>query len=694
MLTMSGTLAAAGRKGDVKPYVTAKIADHGIENPHLEWSQLYEGSEGDQYNDAVIAADGSIVRCRSAGGALNVQRVTDPTVASQWTTWTTLESSGLSTQCQLALVAGAGTEVRIFWLDSADERTIKWRRSTNYGATWGSAAVVLTETAGRTIKALAGDGYTQAGSIDDRLFYTWGPGGTGPDKQLAMTKWNGSSWDAPTYDGELRYPIKGIAVGNFGSGPVAEVLIADGSASGGRRIALKEHDPATGWGSSAALLETAAGSNYDYELPRIVVKRTGLVRHWLGWVERYTATPTRDTFWTCFTPVRWWVTEPVAWKNNRRFGTRLLRSSSHWYVIGSDHAYRAPVFDGAGNQTVQVTTADDLNGFICEQPGPMRPGRLVVALDNSSGKFSRAGTAGAYRSLREGSQVALGLGYRTSAGYETVYNGAWFIDKVVFIRDRRAGVDVCELHCIDPWTYLDRFVVRRPIQLSNISVSQIAQRLWWRVSGYIPASEPAHTNMATALANFALRPGESYLSALLRLCEMAGLVLRWRGNGIVSGAGWDSVVPSLVAYGTGTSVEAYGTASGYALKGASQFWNGGREFGSIEVYGSGVSKADHPWSYISEVWRDTPKKVADLNMDSQTKVDNRATYEMDWIERSGKGGMFESNLDPGLELGDVVAVTDSNANLSGALRVVVGLRSWLDTHRGEYRQRITVAEAI
>ena len=65
---MSETLAEAGRKADSKPYVCCKFADHGVESPHLSWTQLYSGTEGDQFNDAVIASDGSINRIRASGG--------------------------------------------------------------------------------------------------------------------------------------------------------------------------------------------------------------------------------------------------------------------------------------------------------------------------------------------------------------------------------------------------------------------------------------------------------------------------------------------------------------------------------------------------------------------------------------------------------------------------------------------------
>ena len=84
-------------------------------------------------------------------------------------------------------------------------------------------------------------------------------------------------------------------------------------------------------------------------------------------------------------------------------------------------------------------------------------------------------------------------------------------------------------------------------------------------------------------------------------------------------------------------------------------------------------------------------KVVDLSLDSQADVDTRATYEASWLEGSGDGGWLEANLNPGLEIGDIIDVTDSNAGLAGAARVVTSVRSIYDSERGKYRQLLGLA---
>ena len=696
---MSETLAEAGRKADSKPYVCCKFADHGVESPHLSWTRLYSGTEGDQFNDAVIASDGSINRIRASGGRLYHCRVTSPATASQWSSWTTLVNQLVSTLCQPAICAGPedGDEVRVFWVDLLDDRTIKWIRSTDQGATWGPVATVLTEGNVR-ITGLAADGYRASG-MDNRLFYAVDPGGrTNRNKQLAMTEWDGSSWSTPSYDDESRYRINGISVAKD-SDDTASIWVCDGSP---RRISLQDHHTTTGWGGGGVLIESGEGSNYDYELPRAASKFvTGNRRHFIGWVERYKGAPTRDKFWTAFTARRWTPTELVQWQEDRRYGARLLADTSYWYIVGSDYAYRAPVFTGTGNEVYAATSDDDLVAMELDLPGINRPGRLLVRLDNSRGKFASTGS-GALQAIKPTSQVELRLGYRTPAGEESVQQGAWFIDRLVFRTDR--GRHLLEVHCIDPWTYLNRLVVRRPITYAAQTANFICRELWLRVCG-AGSSGDVHANMDPVVPNYLLRPGQNYLEALRRLNHNFGLVLRWRGDGVESGVGPDSVVPDQVPYGSGVSDQAYlsadkhapdsdratgGPDAGYAILWG-EFWSSEVRRQSVEVYGDGYTSITRDWAGTSKFWRDNVAKVVDLSLNSQSDVDSRAAYETSWLKGSGEGGRLESNLNPGLEIGDVIDITDSNAGLSGAARVVVSIRSIYDSERGQYRQFLGLA---
>lgn len=691
---MTGTLAAAGRNADSKPYICCKFADHGIEAPHLSWTRLYSGTEGDQFNDAVIASDGSINRIRTSGGRLYHCRVTAPEEASQWSSWTTLVNQLVSTICQPAICSGpeAGDEVRIFWVDLLNDRTIKWIRSTDQGATWGTVATVLTESNVR-ITGLAADGH-KTGGMDNRLFYAVDPGGsTSRNKRLAVTEWDGSSWSTPSYDDETRYKINGICVAKD-SADTASIWVCDGSP---RRISLQDHHVTTGWGGGGVLIESGEGSDYDYELPRAASTFvTGNRRHFIGWVERYKGSPTRDKFWTAFTARRWTPTELVQWQEDRRYGTRLLADKSYWYIVGSDYAYRAPVFTGKGDEVYAATNNDDLISIDLDLPGINRPGRLEVKLDNSRGQFASPGS-GALQAIKPTSQVELRLGYRTSAGEESVQQGAWFVDRLVFRTDR--GRHLLEVHCIDPWTYLNRFVVRRPITYKAQTANFICRELWLRVCG-AGSSGDVHANMNPVVPNYLLRPGQNYLEALRRLNHDFGLVLRWRGDGVDSGVGPDSVVPNQVPYGSGVSEQAYlsadkteASATGYAIL-AGQFWSLEQRKQSVEVYGDGYASITRDWASTSKFWRDNVAKVVDLSLDSQADVDTRASYETSWLKGSGEGGWLEANLNPGIEIGDIVAVTYSNSGLAGAARVVTSIRSIYDSDRGLYRQVLGLAGGI
>src|SRR5258708_4481075 len=87
-----------------------------IEDRVLHYAPYQSPGSVDAWNDACLASDHSLVRVQVTRGGFGftsnfqVQRVTDPTQAAQWSTWTTLPgSSGLIFQdgsCALSNSAG------------------------------------------------------------------------------------------------------------------------------------------------------------------------------------------------------------------------------------------------------------------------------------------------------------------------------------------------------------------------------------------------------------------------------------------------------------------------------------------------------------------------------------------------------------------------------------------------------------
>jgi hypothetical protein len=152
MKSLTATLLAEQKKPRATPYVGVLVEDRLGADTRLTWSELYSGSEGDAPHAIAIAGDDSLVRWRASGGQVYRQRVTDPTVGSQWSAWSATGWACSSTG-QLALCAH-GSYVWAFYLSPAAD-VLYCRESSDYGATFGSAVVVYTAPSGLTMESVA-----------------------------------------------------------------------------------------------------------------------------------------------------------------------------------------------------------------------------------------------------------------------------------------------------------------------------------------------------------------------------------------------------------------------------------------------------------------------------------------------------------------------------------------------------------
>lgn len=687
MQVVTSTLAKASRTPHAQPYIAIKFADHGIEAPHFDWTELYAGSESDEWNDTVIASDGSIntVRIQSNGNVMH-RRVTNVGTASQWSTWSRVASLG-ATHIQPAIVAGpeAADEVRIFFIDLLDDRTIKWVRSTDQGATWGSASTAISaNTIGAvTVTGLAGDGY-KTGGMDNRIFWSARSGSsTTKTAFIWVSTWSGSSWSQPSRDPEFRYNVNSIAVHNI-SPSRASVYICDGEPA--RRVSLRDHDTSTGWGGGAVIIRAGEGSNYDYHNPTVTSvppSGSGRRRYFIGWTQQFTGTPARTEFWTTYTGTRWIATELVEWQHNSRRGSKIVADSNHWYIVSPARAHRSTIFDGDGDETLSDSTEKNLIA-IASKVAIHQAGQLRLTLLNDKDQYTNPGT-GRLQSVKPSSQVQLTLGYKTSIGVEALTQSPWFVERID--HHTTAGLPTVVIDCIDPWTYLERFPVRRPITHEEQTAAFLCRQIWTRVCG--ADNSFIHARMSRVVNDYVLRPGQDYARALIDLNDQYGLITFWRGNPSVD-VGPDSVRPRQIATFLTQPVFDYAPAtdrtdSQHPIH-DSRLTSGERAYQSTEVYGTGFIAIRRPYSATSKFWRDNTRKITDISLESQDDVDRAGDYSQALAERTEHGGWIESQINPAIELGDSIAVTQPSAGLDAATRMVNSLD--LTFSEGELKQRI------
>src|SRR5438270_202613 len=148
--TLSSPLTTALASLTRRPSIQITAQDH-----ILHYSSYQTPGTADAWNDACVAADGSIIRVRLTRGgstfqqSFQYQRITDPSVAGQWSTWTTFGS-------------GAGLAV---WHSSgytviySDGYSLKSATCDDAGGTWLTGQDVAPATS------------TAIGRISPRLFF-------------------------------------------------------------------------------------------------------------------------------------------------------------------------------------------------------------------------------------------------------------------------------------------------------------------------------------------------------------------------------------------------------------------------------------------------------------------------------------------------------------------------------------------
>jgi hypothetical protein len=151
MRTLTATLLAAQQSASTQPYLRVRLYDRDVGVPRLRWTRWYTGSEAAGPCVCAVPADGSLLRARidASNGGLHHSRVASPGAGSTYSAWTSLGTVAAAPRLGIAV---AGTRALIASV-AANGVDVQVRESTDSGATFGSAAVLVT--AGGTVTAVA-----------------------------------------------------------------------------------------------------------------------------------------------------------------------------------------------------------------------------------------------------------------------------------------------------------------------------------------------------------------------------------------------------------------------------------------------------------------------------------------------------------------------------------------------------------
>jgi hypothetical protein len=634
-------LLAAQKSRSARPYVKASLRDYYGDSPRLRFERWHTGSEASGPAACVGAADGSLVRARNDAGTLYVSRVTSPDAESTYSNWTSLETVFSGTG--VALVRMPNDDLWLFYIET-NHTSVERRVSTDDGATWGAAAAAVTAGGDKDHLAAAAN---PAGDIV--LF--WNEGAT-----VYTSRWDGSSWSAPAAWTRSVASVTGIAVRHEVD---FQVVIAgtEATTEHPKVWSVRYGDggalAAGTWGQLRPFTEASAGSGVAFAWPAVELFDST----WrLFFVESFDgdAAYERVQYATKpglfdFNTDQWREGLPFDYEGNA-FGVSVCALSDRLILVSSNGVWSA-------TRLADIDVSDDvLEAHVeCDADGS----RARVELDNSDGQYTAYG-AGEVAVLQRGARLELSPGYVTSAGNE-ITTGREYAYWVESVETLTGASPRLVLHCRGADGLLRRWRARRqyvfPAGIYPVSalLFVVASRagLTFGTAGNVSAALDALTPA------FTVHPGESGLTAVRRIVEKVPDVLRFDAGALFATEPRPDD-PSLYAFGPGEHeiVEARYRDHGPSINRAHTTGAGVHaeafDFADIDAFGEAIGAA------------------VDANLADAGDAADRAEALLRKAAIAARADAITVfGVHCGIELWDVVDVTDAAAGLSEAARRVL-----------------------
>ena len=201
MKTIDATLSATQKNPNAPPIARASLADNG----RLHLARQFTGTWGGGYTRTANCGS-FFVRCRTVpiGTMVQYQKITDPTVESQWDAGAWLDLDSNNSGVHALAVFWIGSYVVAAYQD-ATSKDIVYRRSTD-GVTWSSEAAAYTGLAPHNAYLSgASGGSAQSGvmvSYNGQLY--WGAYNPAADTWAALNS-AGLTMTSATVEGDVAY---------------------------------------------------------------------------------------------------------------------------------------------------------------------------------------------------------------------------------------------------------------------------------------------------------------------------------------------------------------------------------------------------------------------------------------------------------------------------------------------------------
>jgi hypothetical protein len=706
MQSLTATLLAEQKKPRATPYVKVIISDRLGPQQRLHWSKLYSDASADEPQAMIVTGDDSIVRVRSHAGTAQYQRVTDPTVEEQWTAWTG-GVGACSIMNQMAL-ATSGAHVWWFYI-SSDDMTLYCRESDDYGATWTSAATAHTCTGNYRLESVAA---AHLSGTDPIVFFSVHDVTVALGCHLYRRKRVSGVWQSASSWGKSAVKrVRGLSchkTGDYNMLYGAEVDAAPFGFEVGHHLwclhAIAYGNgvdvPSDTWADPVLIERTDSGTAFATAWPSLayVDLFRALFTGYLVGEEYSRVLRMRGLSSPTFLETVW--TDPAPFKaEGGPFGMVIDHrpgGDGYVYAACSNAAYRA---QAAGLGTVTFTdrvkryqVRDHWRGH--KGAGvAMDYGQLVapvlegeIWLDNSDGELSSLGS-GDYQMVLRGSMVELFRGYLTTAGQESSAWPTMWLEDYEHVIDFQGRCYVV-LHCVGGWGLLSAMSAQRQYhwQDGEASVWSIAERLFALAGFDLSTSGESSEEIGIVKPAFLVHPGQDLRGAVLSVLSKVGDFVYWEGP--------TPYVKELASdeasdYTYGGSGEHVIISGRYGVR--SPGYDHIEVFAGVDEYGVPIFGDEVDYDEVDLIGHRL-QKVYDYSYDTAAECHARAVAQLRKHDAAKRRGQIETLPNVGLQVFDVVTLTDARAGVSSEVYRVRGIEEVYDTTKDPliFRQRVTL----
>lgn len=672
-----------------RPAVTITAEDH-----ILHYSQYQFPNGTDEWNDACIANDGSIVRVRVSRGSFNsavtTQRITDPSVASQWTTWSGVSNGNANIfQDASCAISNNGGTLRIFVQQGTGGNAIWTWSSTDNGNTWSSQSTVLSPPGGALVRGLGSGG-------NNDIFFLYDVAG---GDQLGASFFNGSSWSA------LNSSAGSLAVTQSGAG-VAVVWNAFGGGqykiyySDGYDLFSSLYNPTSNtWGpaenvapaTSTAIARTSPRVAYDpvrqvymlaviesdsgiltgsvYSYPRI--RLSADIVHWSNGIILHDISGT-----VTFGANAFYLTAPQSGSSGARY-----------YITTMGYVYTAIPFNQSNsNQFVDLSPAV-LSYKRIEKTN--KPAEFQMVLDNSKGQYNGlvSTSAGNTQPLGPNTSIVINEGYYVGNPPTTkdqILTAVYHLQQIHF--ERTPQDNLIRLVGYDKSRLLD-YQARFQQTYNNKTVAFLVAEVLGRAGLFNPVISST-SSTSRSVPQFIIYAGRAYRAAMDELCTTYGLyyfcdqneVMQVRELGIADSSVWtyqpewelfSYVVNDLRA----NHIVVSGKPPATGQAGALTTWE---QYDDAHVQWVGGEQLLHE---------------VDTKLTTTGQAQLRASLSMQREQRAAQAHVVQVPVNPALQLFDVITVNDyaapQGSGQSGNARIVESTITFNAEH-AEYTQQFAL----